>query len=173
MTLADFSLSRGQRRTLGQLAHVVCPGDVAALGIETAIVDEFELLLRTFPPLVRFAMLAATVLMEWLAVLAPSSLLRPFSLLPRGKQQRWFARWAHCPLMPVRQLAKTMKGLLGLGYWEHPSVKERIGYHPERWIAQVKEERAARFADEIAAGEAAVVAPDPLVPAATLARRRP
>jgi hypothetical protein len=171
MVLADFRLSRGQRRAALALTRVVCPGDVAALGIADDVVDEFELMLRAFPGHARFGLVATLLLIEWLAVLAPSSLGRPFSRLPRARQERWFHRWIESPLFVARQLAKVLRGVIAMGYYEHPSVKRRIGFQPERWIERVKQEREERFGDEIRRGEEAVTAADPLVPASALARR--
>ena len=171
MTLSDARLSRGQRRCAAALAHVVCPDDLAELGIEAAVVDELELMLRAFPSLARFGLVTALIAIEWLAILLPSSLGRPFSHLPRALQERYFARLWSSPLGLVRQLVKTLKGLLTMGYYEHPAVKARLAWHPERWIAEVARERIARFGEEIAHHEALVTAPDPLIAPATLLKR--
>lgn len=171
MTLSDFRLSRGQRRTAEALAFVVCPNDLAELGIVDDVVEEVELMLRSFPGLARFGLVASLVALEWLAVLAPSSLGRPFTRLPRARKERWFARLWSSPLALVRQMVKTLKGLLTMGYYEHPKVKARLAYHPDQWIAEVARERLARFGSEIRIHEAQVTAPDPLVPAKRLTKR--
>ena len=101
----------------------------------------------------------------------PASYGRRFSVQPRASQDRYFAACWHHPWVLVRQAMKGIKGLIAMAYYELPEVKERLGYRPEPWIAQVKAMRLEKFGDEIRKHEKLVTAPDGLVPATALSRR--
>ena len=167
----SFRFSAAQRRTLRAMTHVACPPDVAALGCEERIASEVELSLGSFPPIMRFGVVAALVVFEWFCVVVPASFGRRFSVLPRASQDRYFAACWHHPWVLVRQAMKGIKGLIAMAYYELPEVKERLGYRPEPWIAQVKAMRLEKFGDEIRKHEKLVTAPDGLVPATALSRR--
>ncbi|MSP60093.1 MAG: hypothetical protein EXR72_07070 [Myxococcales bacterium] len=178
MILADFRLSRRARKTVAALARVVCPEDFDALGVEGAVIEEVELTLRSFPPLVRFALASAIWIFEWSALFYPASFMRPFSRLDPARGERHFRRWWSSGLLSIRQLAKTLKGMITMGYYEQAAVKACLEFHPDRWIADVARRRLEAFGEEIRRKEAEVIAPDPLVPASglskgTLARKKP
>jgi hypothetical protein len=80
--------------------------------------------------------------------------------------------WWHSPLAPVRQLAKTIKGVITLGYFDHPKARQQLEYVPNEWMADVKQKRLARFSPEIEEHEKAVTAPDPLVTPGMRAKSR-
>src|SRR5678809_1239465 len=87
---------------------------------------------------------------------------RPASALPYDQAHRWFERWRKSPLLPMREWVKGAKGLLCMAYYEHPVVKDKIGYTPEAWIDKVKKKRLAVYSDEIRKHEQSLIAPDPL-----------
>ncbi len=89
---------------------------------------------------------------------------RPFSRLGPEQARAHFARWWSLPVGPLHQLAKALKMFLAMAYYNHPQVKERLGYDPDRWIAEVTQRRQEQFGEEIAKLEAQVFAPDPLIP---------
>ena len=159
-----FQFSATQRRTLGALAHVACPPDVAALGCEARIIAEVELSLATFPPETRFGVLAALFVIEWICLILPPTFGRRFSALSRDQQERFFSALWHHRLIAIRTGMKGIKGLIAMAYYEVPEVKARLGYAPEPWIAQVRQTRLERYGDEIAAHAARNLAPDPLLP---------
>jgi hypothetical protein len=71
-------------------------------------------------------------------------------------------------------VARRLKGLIVMCYYELPEVKGEIGYHPDPYIAAVSQRRLARYGAQIRAGEAAVLAGDPGGPDQTEAPgRRP
>ncbi len=170
-TLASFRLPAGCRRTLAALAPVVLTDEVEALGLTEAVVDEVEQFLRSIPTPVRAGVVAGIVAFEQSARAAPSSLGRGFSRLPAARRVVHFERWWR-GAGPLHQLARALKMFLAFAYYEHPQVKERLGYDPERWIERVGRERLERHGEAIAAAEAAVLAPDPLVPPAKKPARR-
>lgn len=171
MTPPDFRLPRRTRRTATTVARIVCPDDAETLGLIEPVVDEFERTLASFPGYIRVGLIAGMTSLELGAVALPSSLGRTFSRLPREKQEAYFASLWHSPLMPIRQLVKSVKALITLAYFEHPTIKQRLEYHPDRWIAETARQRLASFGAEIARHEATMTAPDPLIPTSTLSRK--
>lgn len=163
-TLANFHLRAGPRQSLGLLARVVLTDEVVRLGILDEVVDGVELFLRAVPAPVRLGLLAGLEAFEQSARLHPRNLGRRFRDLPLGLAEAHFERWWTSPLAPLHQFAKGARMLVTFSYYEHPKVRELLGYDPEAWIEKVRRERAERFAEEIEAAEAAVFAPDPLPP---------
>ena len=163
--LAAFSLPGPVRRTLRALAPVVLTEEVEELGIADEVVDGVELFLRSIPAPLRVGIVAGVVTFEQSARAASGSGGRGFSRLARPAARAHFERWWGSRLGVLHQLARALKMFLTFSYYEHPAVRARIGYDPERWIAKVKDERARRFGDAARAHDELVLAPDPLVPA--------
>jgi hypothetical protein len=154
MTLADFRLPRFMRRMLAPLARVVCTDEAAPL--TDAMLEHVELTMRAFPTFLRIGMIVGAFVFEYGA-------LRPFSSRPRASQEAYFRAWWTSRFAVLRQLAKGLKSVLALAYWEQPSVKARLQYHPEQWIAEVAARRLRDYGADIAAHDRFVVAPNPLV----------
>lgn len=170
MILSDFELSRPLRRISEQLCRVICPDSVEADGLLEAVVDHWEMSLRALPPQVRGATLAGMVTMELTAVFYPPARGRRFSRLPLATARRWYDTWWKSPIPVSYQLAHAAKALISLAYYEQPLVRERLGYHPDEWVEKVKRHRHTAYADEIRRHEDMLVAPDPLIPVASLSR---
>jgi hypothetical protein len=166
--LADFKLPARVRAVLVPLARIVCPPDLEELGLTDAVVDHMELMMRAIPTYLRAGLVAGALSFETGAIARYG---KPFSRLTPEKQEAWFATWWRSPVLAFRQLAKGLKGLLAMGYWEQPQILARMEYHPERWIAEVAARRLNRYAQEIERQDAMVVAPDPLIPSAALSRK--
>jgi hypothetical protein len=171
MTLADFRLPRRARRVLAALARVVLPADVERLRLTDPVIDHFELMMRALPGHMRLGLLAGLTTFDLSAAVVPSSRGRRFAGLDRGRALAHYERWLHAPLLPMRQLAKAVKAVLAMGYFDQPVVRARLEYHPDRWIAQAARRRLDRWADAIRRHEADLVAPDPLVPSTDLLRK--
>jgi hypothetical protein len=159
---AGFVMPRTTRATLGALAPIVCTDEVTELGLGDAVVDHVALMLRTFPPHLRIMLLVGAFFFEWLPLFLPSSRLRPFSRLPRALKEAWFRRFWDSHIFVVRQLAKGMKSLVALAFWDQRQVLDRLEYHPERWIAEVAARRLRDYADDIRAHDRFVLQPNPL-----------
>jgi hypothetical protein len=170
-TLADFRLSAGARRTLGPLARIVCTDEIESLGLTCAVLDHYELSLRSFPAYLRLGLVVGCWLFEWVAVLLPSSRGSRFSSLTRAQQDAYFRRWWSHPVFAIRQIAAGMKRLLALAYWDHPTVRARLEYHPERWIAEVAARRLRDYGDEVKRQDQMVLEPNPLVTPRALTRK--
>ena len=168
MTLAEFRLSGRARKTLARIIPVVCPEDAAPL--EEPILAEVQLMVSAIPDFMRLGFVVGLWLFEYGALLLAGA---PFRFLSLSRRERYFRRWWDSRVGLFRQLAKNLSGLLNLGYYEQPVVRERMAYHPDRWIAEVAKKRLAAFADDIRRADEIVRAPDPLVPASSLSRRRP
>jgi hypothetical protein len=170
--LADFHLPRRLRPVLAALARIVCTDEIERQGLTDAVIDGLELHLRTMPALFRTGLMAGLASFEAGAVAWPSRPGRRFSKMAAADQAAYFASWWASPLFPIRQFAKGIKGLLAMTYWEEPSVKAHLAYHPERWIAEVAARRLASYAADIREHDRVVVAPDPLLPPSQLTRKR-
>ena len=164
ITLADLKLSRRQRDTLATLARVAVTDDVLELGIVDDVVDEVELLLRSVPAPVRIGFLAGLRAFDASARAVPSSRGRRFADLPLEQAEAHFERWWASPLAPLHQLARGARMFVTMAYYEHPRVRERLHYDPERWIAKVRAERLEQHGEAIRAHEAMLLEPDPLRP---------
>jgi len=171
MTLADFSLSKGARRTLAPLVRVVCTDEVETLGLTDQVIDQVELTMRSIPSYLRLGLRVGRFFFEWGALVLPSTFGRRFSSLSAEKQLTYFRQWWTNPLFILRQAVKGMKSLIALGYWDLPVVRDRLAYHPERWIAEVAARRLRDYGAEVQRQDAMVLAPDPLIAPQELARK--
>lgn len=148
------------RRLLAGVAAVVCPPGMDELGVTDAVIDHAELSLLAFPPVVRAGFLAGLSGYE-LGALARYG--KPASRLDPERAHRYFVAWRH-GLAIQQELAKAIKGILCLAYYEMPEVQEAMGYRPDSWIESVRKRRLAVYADDIERHERALFAPEPLVP---------
>lgn len=165
--LADFQLSPRQRRILTPIVRVVCPGGVTRYSLVDHVIDHMELSLRALPTALRRGLELGLVAYDVGAVAWRG---RPSTRLSPAQAERWFAIWWKSPLMPQRELAKAIKILALMAYYEMPPVKAELGYTPEAWIEKVKVRRLQVYAADIRAHEASLVEPDPL-PSSLAARR--
>lgn len=171
-TLADFRLSTRLRRTMAPLVSIICPPDVHSLDLVDAVLDHAELSMRAIPAYLRLGLVAGLTSFELGATAFPSSRGRTFSRLPPDLQEAYFRSWWASPVGALRQFAKGVKGIIAMGYWELPIVRERMAFHPDRWIAEVAKRRLRDYADDIRKADELVTAPDPLIkPASTLLRK--
>ena len=159
--MSSFRLPKRLRAAIATLAPVVVTDEVTRLGITEDVVDGVERFLGAVPTHLRLGLMTGIQAFDSSARLVPSSFGRPFHKLPPAKAQAHFERWYHGP-EATHQLARGIKVFVSFAYYEHPQVREQIGYRPDPWVAQVKAQRLERFGDEIAAHEQMLIAPDPL-----------
>jgi hypothetical protein len=173
MILADFHFPRRVRAVATQIARVVCPPEAEELGLIDAVVSHFEMNLRSFPPHMRTSMCAGMMALEASCAFRPKTLGKAFSRLPPEEAREWFEAWWASPISLFHHLAKGVKALLAMSYWEQPAIKAKLQFHPDAWIAEVAKKRVEQWGVEIARHEQFVRAPDPLVISPqTLVRRR-
>jgi len=171
-TLAGWRLPAPVGRIAARFAELVCPPEVRVEGRTERVVGEFELLLGSVQPAARHALSAAFIVLDRGAWLYPPA--RGRRLVRLGDQAA--DRYVRALLARVGGLggvARRLKGLVVMCYYELPEVKEEIGYRPDPYIAAVSRRRLASYGAEIRAGEAAVLADGPGGPDRTVALGRP
>ena len=171
MMLADFHFPARLRPAVVQAARVLCPDEIETLGLVEHVVDYVELQLRAFPRALRLGMVAGLTTMENAAALQPRTFGKRFSTLPLDEARRWFRTFWDSPIGAFRQLAKALKALVSLAYYDSAPMRERLSYHPDAWIAERARRRLELFGADIARHEEELVAPDPLLAPARLLRK--
>ncbi len=160
MIIADFHLPRRLRVTVAQVARVTCPPELDELGLVEHVVESVEHQLRSFPAGFRVAMVAGMTAFEASAVLRYG---KPFSRLSREQAERWYALWWKSQAGAFRQLAKALKALIVLPFYQSPAMRDRLSYHPDRWIAEAARKRLERYGLDIQQHEEDLMAPNPLL----------
>ena len=160
--LADISLSRRHRRLLRSLVPVICPSAVVRLGLVDDVVDHCELSVRVFPPALRAALQLGLTTYDLGAAGWPPARGRTAGRLAPEQAAGWFALWWRSPLAPQRELAKALKAMMAIAYYEMPAIKQELGYAPDAWIDRVRSRRLQVYGEAIRRHEEALIAPDPL-----------
>jgi hypothetical protein len=124
------------------------------------VLAQFELMLDALAPTARRALTTAIVALDQGARLYPPSRGRRFSRLDDQ------AAAAYIQALLARrgdagEVARRLKGLMVMCYYELPTVQREIGYNPAPYIAAVSRRRLESYGEQIRAGEAAVTAPRP------------
>jgi hypothetical protein len=175
---AGRPLSAPAGRIASRFAEVVCPPEVRAGGRVERVIGEFELLLGSVQPPARRALSAALIIIDQATRLYPRARGRRFARVGDQVADR-YVRALLARGGGLGGVARRLKGLMVMCYYELPEVKEEIGYRPDPYIAAVSRRRLASYRAQIQAGEAAVLAPDqpgpatPLVPPSRPARNGP
>ncbi len=166
------------RRIAARFAEVVCPPEVRTERRTDLVLAEFERLLGAVQPAARHALSAAFVVLDHGARLYPQSGGRRFARLGDHAAESYL-RALLAGRGTLAAMARRLKGLVVMCYYELPEVKEEIGYRPDPYIAMVSRRRLVSYGAQIRVGEAAVLAglparqePGP-VPGAQAAEDRP
>ncbi len=163
-TLADYHHPPRIRRILASIAPIACPPDIERFGLVDAVVDHMEMTMRSLPAAVRAALITGLTGYELASMAWPGHLGRPASKLDRKRAIRYYDAWRHSPIRLQEEFVKGIKGLLCLGYYEMPQVKEQLDYTPDAWVSKVKRRRLEVYGDEIRIHEAKLFEPEPLPP---------
>jgi hypothetical protein len=155
---AEYSHPPRVRRLLRSLVPIICPPEAEGLGVTDAVVHHVELSMRAFPAPLRQALLLGLRTYELGAIAWRG---RPASRLSRERAAAWYRFWWKSPLAPQRELAKAIKALMIIGYYEMPAVQQALGYAPQAWIEQVKVRRLEVYSDAIRRHETSLIEPDP------------
>lgn len=150
------------RRLFASLAPVVCPEGATRLGLVDWLVDHTELTVGSFPPIVRRGLLAGLAAYDLSAAAWPRARGRTAAALAPEQAAAWFAAWWDSRLLPRRQLARAVKQMFGMAYYEAPAVQADLGYAPQAWIDDARRRRLAVHREAIDRHDASLVAPDPL-----------
>jgi hypothetical protein len=124
------------------------------------VLAQFELMLDALAPTARKALTAAIVVLDQGARLYPPSRGRRFSQLDDQAAEAYVRALLARP-GDAGEVARRLKGLVVMCYYELPTVQREIGYNPAPYIAAVSRRRLESYGAQIRAGEAAVTAPDP------------
>jgi choline dehydrogenase-like flavoprotein len=162
MTVANFHLSVRDRRVLKALLPIVCEPDATRLGLVEPILQHVQATLASFAKGQRSAILVGLNAFELLAVMRPP-FGRTFSRLSNRAARRYYQAWWSSPQGLARGMARVLKGLLVLGYYEQPAIHRKLAYYPERWMEQTAQRRLEMWSSDIARHEELVLAPDQLV----------
>jgi hypothetical protein len=171
MILADFRFPARLRPAVAQAARVLCTEEIESLGLVEHVVDYVELQLRAFPLALRAGMVAGLGALEASSLLAPRSFGKRFSELPLDEARRVFRNFWDSPIGLFRQLAKALKALVSLAFYDSAPMRARLSYHPDAWIAERARRRLAEFGADIARHEEQLRAPDPLLAPSRLGRK--
>ncbi len=172
MTLIELRMLRPLHRVLVTLARATCPDDIDDLGIAEAVASDVGEYMKALPTYIRVGLIAGLTAFEVSAMGWPGTLGRPYSTLDKARARAHFDLWWSSRFLPLHEFARAVKSLLAGSYYDQPAVRERMGYTPDKWIADVKRMREQKWADEIRAHEELLRKPDPLlVPVTNLHRR--
>ena len=136
--LFDYRHSASTTRVLRKMVSIVCPSQLYELKLEGAVVGEVELAMSALPFLPRRALLAGIAAFENSARLIPSHLGKGFSQLDHEKAEAYFEFWATSSMPIQKQFIKGIRGLICIGYYDHPAVQESLGYTPAEWAEKSK-----------------------------------
>jgi hypothetical protein len=165
--MTDYHHASTARAVLRSLVPVICPPEAAALG--DAIVEHMALTLGASPAVLHRGFAAGLTAYDLGAL--PRYRCRARSL-HGDRAERYYASWERGPTPLHRQLARGINQLMSLGCYEQPEMRERLGYRPAPWIAEVTQRRLTVYRDDARRQEAQILAPDPLRPGVRVRQER-
>ena len=149
------------RPVVERFALVVCPPELATLGIIEDVVAELEAMLGAMPSHLRLAVAAGFTAFDQGARLYPRARGRRFVGLDAQCALAYYKAVAHGPIAAQRKVMLLLKGIVTMAYFEQPCVLERLAYRPADYIATVTKRRLDSYGDDVRRGEEAVTAKDP------------
>jgi hypothetical protein len=164
--MSSFPHPAHVKRTLRALVPVICPPEVAELGIEDDVVEHVGATMTTVPPLLLRGLYLGLGVYDLGARVYPPARGKRAHKLTGEIADGYFHSWLHGPTLIHRQLATRVMQMMVLGYYEQPAVHARLGYTPNAWIDEVTRRRLRVYGDDIARAASRVTAPDPLRPGA-------
>lgn len=164
MSGAGFAHPAHVRRTLRALVPVICPPEVAELGIEDDVVEHVGGTMQTVPPLLLRGLYLGLGVYDLGARIFPAARGKRAHQLTGEVADAYFSSWLHGPTLIHRQLATRVMQMMALSYYEQPAVMARLGYTPGAWIDEVTRRRLKVYGDDVARAASRVTMPDPLRP---------
>jgi hypothetical protein len=137
---------------------MVCPPEVRAGHRADQVAREFGLMLGALPPAARKALATALAVLDQGARLYPPSRGRRFARLDDQVASAYVGALL-ARRDPAGEVARRLKSVVVMCYYELPEVQQEIGYDPAPYIAAVSRRRLESYGPQIRAGEAAVTAP--------------
>jgi len=148
-------IGRRVRPILERLAVLVCPPELAELGLTPSLIRDFELHVSCLPPVARRLTAPALRFFDQATRLRPASRGHRFVRLDDGRADAYLRHVLYGRSGPVATAIRLVKGLLVLCYYELPEVKAMLGYDPDSYVAEVTARRLARHGPAIRAAEEA------------------
>jgi hypothetical protein len=140
------------RRVVARFAETVCPPQVRTRQRTDLVLAEFEQLLAAAQPNARHALSAAFIVLDQGARLYPRSGGRRFARLDdQGAES--YLRALLAGHGNLAAMARWLKGLVVMCYYELPEAKQEIGYRPDPYIAMVSRRRLDTYGAQIQAAE--------------------
>jgi hypothetical protein len=130
-----------------RFAEIVCPPGIREDHRAERVMREFGLMLGSLPPAARKALAVALTAVEQGARLYPPSRGRRFTRLGEETATAYVRALMRRP-DPAAELARRLKSVLVMCYYELPEVQREIGYDPEPYIAAVSRRRLERYGTE-------------------------
>jgi hypothetical protein len=156
-------LNARARRVAARFAELTCPPQITTRHRTEQVIGELELLLGVLQPVARRAILAGFTIVGQRARLYPRSRGRHLTRLGAEAGDAYIRMLMSRP-GGVPGIARRLKGLLVMCYYELPEVKEEVGYRPDEYIARVSRRRLDSYGPAISAGERAVLSGTPFDP---------
>lgn len=144
-TLPPVTFGWAARRTLVTIAEVVVPPSPAVAHRDERLLAFAGSYLAYLPPLSRRLLPLGLWLFEWGTLLFVFA-WRPFSRLPLAARRRYFRAWQRSRSAVRRQLAKGVKAMLVMGFFDMPEVRARLGYRPGPFVRGRVQERTEELA---------------------------
>jgi hypothetical protein len=138
-----------------RFAEIVCPPEVRAGQRTDRVLGELGLMLGALPPFARKALTMALVVLDQGARLYPPSRGRRLARLDDQVAGAYLRMLLTRPGV-AGELARRLKGVVTMCYYDLAEVQREIGYDPAPYIAAVSRRRLESYGPQIQAGEAAV-----------------
>ncbi len=145
----EYFLGRGTRRILQAMAEVILPRNeriqVDCVDDLVNFVDNF---VRYLPPMLRMGFPIGIWLFQFLAVVWSGRPV-PYTWLSAERKDRYMRNWVYSKLWWKRDMLKGLKGVMLMGFYQHPEVMKSLNYDPVSHVEAVKARRLASYAEEI------------------------
>jgi hypothetical protein len=138
-----------------RFAEIVCPPEVRAGQRTDHVLGELALMLGALPTAARKGLGAALVVLDQGARLYPPSRGRRLARLDDRDAEAYVRMLLTRPGV-AGELARRLKGVVTMCYYDLAEVQREIGYDPAPYIAAVSRRRLESYGPQIRAGEAAV-----------------
>ncbi len=132
---------------------LVCPPELAELGLGTDLLRDVRRHLDCLPPVPRRVIGPTLRLFNQAARLRPAARGRRFTQLDDARADAYLRHVLYERDGPVATVLRLVKGVVVLCYYELPEVRAALGYDPDSYIAGVSARRLARYGAEIRAAE--------------------
>lgn len=152
--MARLPLPKRARETMSALIEVVMPrGGIYHHDLRAEMLAYVEDSLVFLPPDLRTLFPVGLLLLEY-GTLPLMGSLTPFSRMTLEHREHYIEGWVNSRIGLRRDLIKGVKALAVMAYFEHPAVKEQLGFMSDEWVTSKGNERLERYGDEIARIEA-------------------